>query len=203
MGGGKKMNKKAKKVLFITLSVIIVLAVAGFSGYRIVMNRAGDTAMRKVIEDQLDDMLDSGEITIEDVENVADAIDAEKAPENESPDDQNDEAEKAETPPSGGDKAAPKNNADSGTARKQTVKKAAEKIEKTIPRSEKDEMMRFVLSRLSADDVRYLSGLLKGGLTAEEKASAKALAYSRFSAEEIKRVREYYKKYSGMVSGAK
>lgn len=194
------MEKKVKKIVLIILAAVIVLIIAGFGVYRLVLDRVGDKAMREVIETEIDDMLDSGEITIEDVENIADSINTGETPEN------TDENITDGSKPANDGKNETDTKKDTPSkpvSRKKTIEKAAEKIEKTIPRSEKDEMMRFVLSRLSADDVRYLSGLLKGGLTAEEKASAKKLAYSRFSSDEIKRVREYYKKYSGMINGAK
>nr|PZN02944.1 MAG: hypothetical protein DIU66_08520 [Bacillota bacterium] len=53
----------------------------------------------------------------------------------------------------------------------------------------------LVAKRLSSEDIKYLLGLLKGGLTEEEKKRAIELAYSRFDKQEIEEIKALYAKY--------
>lgn len=69
-------------------------------------------------------------------------------------------------------------------------------IKNSITASDKIAASVLVLSKLSAEDIQYLYGLLEGGLTSEEKAAAKDLCYSRFSKDEVAQIYEFYSKYT-------
>lgn len=64
---------------------------------------------------------------------------------------------------------------------------------------DKDKASKLVFGRLSASDIAMLSGLLKDGLTAEEKKAAVELAYKRFNSSEIEFIKEMYRKYSNLI----
>lgn len=53
----------------------------------------------------------------------------------------------------------------------------------------------LVLKRLSVNDINELKDMMAGGLSEEEKARAKQLAYSRFTADELAKIKEMYSKY--------
>jgi hypothetical protein len=54
-----------------------------------------------------------------------------------------------------------------------------------------------VLSKLTPKDIEYLSGLLKNGLTLQEKREAAKIYYKRFSKEDIAKLTQIYRKYEG------
>lgn len=173
--------KKHGKKLIITAALLLLIAAGGYLVYVAVSSYV----YRVMTEVQLDQMLEEGEITIEQLtpEKPEDdaAAEGQNPPEGVVP-----ESEDADTPPA----SKPK---------EQIVREKAAEIEKSTPQSERSEMMRLITSRLSPSDISYLTGLLKDGLTKEEKKAAKKLAYERFTPEEIKKVREYYKKYIGLI----
>jgi len=61
--------------------------------------------------------------------------------------------------------------------------------------NDKRRIMQLVSSKLTGDDISYLTGLLKGGLTPEEKKLAVDLALKRFTPEEIKEIQNLYHRY--------
>jgi hypothetical protein len=61
---------------------------------------------------------------------------------------------------------------------------------------EKRRIVQLVSSKLSASDINYLKGLLKGGLTPEKKRQAVNLALKKFTSQEIKEIRALYHKYT-------
>ncbi|MGB9975797.1 hypothetical protein [Thermovenabulum sp.] len=68
-----------------------------------------------------------------------------------------------------------------------------------IENQDKAEIMKIVLGKLSRDDISFLLNLAKDGLTEEEKERAKALAYQRFTKEEIEEIKRLYEKYRNLV----
>ena len=70
-----------------------------------------------------------------------------------------------------------------------------EDLASRVSMEDKRRILQLVMRKLSADDINYLLGLLKGGLTAKEKKQAVELAYKRFTSEEIAEIKSYYKKY--------
>lgn len=68
---GKKVRKsKWKKRLIIIGSILLVLTIIGCIAYRLVMNYLGDKLVNEMIKSQLNGMLDTGEITIDDLEAI-------------------------------------------------------------------------------------------------------------------------------------
>lgn len=175
------MKKHGKKIIILAVLLLVIIA-GGYLAYVYVSGYV----YRVMTEVQLDRMLDEGEITIEQL----------------TPESPKDNAEPEEQKPPENVVPEPKDTAEKPPASKpkeQIVREKAAEIEKSTPQSERSEMMRLITSRLSPSDISYLTGLLKDGLTKEEKKAAKKLAYARFTPEEIKKVREYYKKYIGLI----
>lgn len=187
------MKTKTKRRIMICLLVAALLAAVGYSAYRAALNYAGSKAVNMIITNQINDMLDSGEVTLSDLEEII----AEPAKTEEENDNTNEEV-KTDTSV----QKAP-NPTESPKTRTEVVKQASEKVEKGISRADKEAMAKLIGSRLSAADVRYLTGLVAGGLTAEEISAAARLAYSRFSAEEITQVKTYWHRYKNSIKRAK
>ena len=217
------MKAKTKKRLIIWLSVIAAIIIIGLVGFRLALNFAGDKAMQMLMENQINSMLDSGEITLDELEAMIEeepetepkaeeaapsetpvteqkpveekpAATAEK-PESSQP--QKSEAEaKPQAKPAETQKPAEEKPA---ATRQETVKKASDKLAFGITRADKDEMMKLISKRLSASDMSYLAGLLAGGLTRAERSAAAKIAYSRFSGAELDAVSRFYHKYKKAI----
>lgn len=187
------MKTKTKKKLIVFLLVAVFLVAVGYGAYRAALNYAGSKAVNMIITNQINDMLDSGEVTLSDLEEII----AEPDPVEEEVGN-NKEEEKPDAPP----KKEPISTQTEKT-RAEVVKQASEKVENGISRADKEAMAKLIGSRLSAADVRYLTGLVAGGLTAEEISAAARLAYSRFSAEEITQVKTYWHRYKNSIKRAK
>ncbi|ADL07274.1 hypothetical protein [Thermosediminibacter oceani] len=74
-----------------------------------------------------------------------------------------------------------------------------DEISGNISFSDKRRILWLVVRRLTSDDIKYLLGLLKGGLTESEKEEAKKIAFSRFTPEEIQEIRSLYHKYKHLT----
>lgn len=207
------MKAKTKKKLIIWLSVIAAVIIIGFIGFRLALNFAGDKAMQLLMENQINSMLDSGEITLDDLEAIIESEpeeEAEQTPaeqasaeaDNPSPAEQKQPEQKpASTQTSAPQKkpAEQKPVEQKPAERQETVKKASDKLAFGITRADKDEMMKLITKRLSGSDISYLAGLLAGGLTREERSAAAKIAYSRFSGAELDAVSRFYHKYKKAI----
>lgn len=181
--------KKTKKRLIIWISVICALVILGYVGYTVAIDYAGTKAIDMMVENQLGSMLDSGEITIEELEEII----TEPTAEEESP-----SAEEDASAPQAEPKKTPAAQQKPKT-KQETVKAATKKVTETVTYDDKEAMMQLIASRLTAADVKYLSGLIAGGLDGEEISKAYKIAKSRFSKEELAKVREYWHRYKSMV----
>lgn len=94
-------------------------------------------------------------------------------------------------PESGG--TPPDKNTDINKGDDSTI--SPEKIAQEISFEDKKKIVNLVMSRLSREDISYLAGLARGGLTEEEKKAAVDLAYRRFTPQEINEIKAYYVKY--------
>lgn len=212
--------KKSKKIIIVIigLSCLIILF---YLLYRFISMAVADYLIKDLIKSELQELYQSGKIKTEDLirsDSRDQSGNNDKSSEGNAATDPNDKTEpnaasdtrdssnnaqpSAGNPVGGGTEK--NHNADSaGTANQPDVQKAidkmADEIANQISDSEKQEIMNLVFSKLSADDIAYLAGLLEGGLTKEEKSSAKQLAYSRFTADEIRRIKEYYNKYNDLT----
>lgn len=84
-----------------------------------------------------------------------------------------------------------------GSANKQptiTLSKMKE-VKEQVTAQDKISVAAMVTSKLSTGEIDKLKGMVSGGLTAKEKAEAKRIAFSNFSADEIKKIKEIYYKY--------
>lgn len=215
--------KKWKKVIIILLCIAVVLAIAGYAAYNIAFNFVQD----KMIETMLDSMLDSGDVSVEDLELMAEVTlpeEGEPAPSESAEvvssapssvaasDEKSAEtpakpaSEKKNTPAAETKKKVetkqPETNTETKSSeekRTEAVDKMTEKISDSITRADKRAMARLVTSHLSAADIKYLAGLIAGGLTREERSAAYRLAKQRFSGEELELVSMYYHRYKKQI----
>lgn len=187
--------KKSVKILIIIAAILIILFAIG----KIVYNYIEDRAVSMLVEDRINDMLDTGEVTLTELEGALDkpAGQAETPQAAEPPETPSvPESEKSSAPEK---KPAQTGNASNNKSRGEIVKETTKKVNQSITRADKQEIMNLIGSRLSSADISYLMGLLKGGLTAEETAAAKKIALSKFTREEISRVQSFYYKYISLV----
>lgn len=91
------------------------------------------------------------------------------------------------------DGAKPEQNSEDKTTKITTEK--MKEIKDKITASDKIEAGALVLKRLTTSDIDILTKMVQGGLTKEEEKKAKQIAYERFTAEEIKKIKEIYRKY--------
>lgn len=198
--GGASLKKKTKKVLIILACVLLALAVGGYFAYTAVMDYLGDKAMEMLVSNQLEGMLESGEITFEELEEIVISDTSSEA----EPQTQHEEQETV-TPTQEAEKPSPKPPEkkpaeEKKTAeKKETVKAASQKVTDSISREEKQAMMKLISSRLTKADITYLAGLAAGGLEGEEISKAYYLAKSRFTDAEIVQVKTYWHRYKSMV----
>lgn len=216
------MKRKTKKIIIILLCVAAVLAIAGYAAY----NAALDYVQDKMIASMLDSMLDSGEVTLSELELMAEAELPDTEPpaaEDEQPapavpDAPDSSAGQAQTPaappssapassapssaapsPSSPAPAASSNEAAEPETRTEVVDKMTQKISDSITREDKRAMTRLITSHLGSSDIKYLAGLISGGLTREERTAAYRLAKQRFSESELDIVSSYYHRYKKQI----
>ena len=215
--------KKWKKVIIILLCIAVVLAIAGYAAYNIAFNFVQD----KMIETMLDSMLDSGDVSVEELVLMAEVTLPEEpatpsesisphvqesavsaASESSAPAEK--EKAKTESKPSQKQPSKPQvkqeqktetktENKPAEEKRTEAVDKMTQKISDSITRTDKRAMARLVTSHLSAADIKYLAGLIAGGLTREERSAAYRLAKQRFSGEELELVSMYYHRYKKQI----
>ena len=215
--------KKWKKVVIILLCITVFLGVAGYIAY----NVAFDFVQDKMIETMLDSMLDSGDVSVDELELMAavtlpedpaapseiitpDVAESSAPAASESPAPAKKEETKPTTKPTQKQPAKPQvkpeakpetktENKPAEEKRAEAVDKMTQKISDSITRADKRAMARLVTSHLSASDIKYLAGLIAGGLTREERSAAYRLAKQRFSGEELDLVSMYYHRYKKQI----
>ncbi len=192
---GEEALSLKKKTKIILISIACALVVLGVVGYNVGMNYLSDRAMEVLIADQLESMLESGEITFEEIEEVASG---------------EVKTEKIKTEEIKGEELVPKEEAPkvpeqkpaaevTPEKKKETISTASKKITDAIPREEKQAMMKLISSRLTKADITYLAGLASGGLEGKEISEAYKVAKERFTPEELQQVRTYWHRYKSMV----
>ena len=192
-----------KKSVIILLCVFAVIVAAGFMGYNI----AVEYVENKMVSSVLGSMLDSGEITISELSQIAEHEDSEAGAEAEDTEEkiagepqvaEKTMEEKKETPKPDVSPVKPAIEEKEPT-REETMDKATEKILNSISREDKRAMMNLITSHLSGADIKYLASLLAGGLTSEERSDAYRLAKQRFTKEELSFVSSYYHRYKKQI----
>ncbi len=207
--------KKWKKVVIVLLCIAVFLGVAGYIAYNFAFNFVQD----KMIETMLVSMLDSGDVSVEELELMAEVTlpdelevsqetDAPEVPEvtvpaaSESSTSSQKEVTKKDAKPQVNPKPKPEvkpENKPAEEKKAEAVDKVTQKISDSITRADKRAMARLVTSHLSAADIKYLAGLIAGGLTREERVAAYRLAEQRFSGEELELVSMYYHRYKKQI----
>lgn len=176
------MKAKTKKRLIIWACILIVLGTIGFFGYRFALEYLGGKAMKKIISSEINTMLETGEITLSEVEEIAEG---EIKPEEDIPEKEKESTPKPQKP-------------------KQTVvEQAADKVIEGISREDKREIMRLIGARLTREDINTLMAMAKDGLSDIEIRDAARIAYARFTPEEIKQVKSFWHKYKAMTKKKK
>lgn len=162
------MKGKFLKYGLIVLAVILVILA---SSYYVFVNKFYDMTEKLILE------------------NV-------KAPEAENPPPQNPQSPAGSEPPAtGGESSAEKPAAPSQKEPEKEANSSDEDLSSQVTFNDKRRIMQLVSSKLTGDDISYLTGLLKGGLTPEEKKLAVDLALKRFTQEEIKEIQNLYYRY--------
>lgn len=176
------MKKKTKKRLIIWACVLVILGTVGFFGYQFALEYLGEMAIRNMVKSEISSMLDSGEMTIEEIEEIiAPPESVEVTGENKltvtKPTVQN--------PPK---------------SRQEVVEEAVDKVTEGISREDKREIMRLIGARLTMEDINTLMAIAKDGrLSAKEVDVATKIAYARFTPEEMKKVKGFWHKYKDMT----
>lgn len=75
-----------------------------------------------------------------------------------------------------------------------TIDKMVE-IKEEVTAADKMSAAALVLKRLSAGDIDKLKAMLSGGVSAQETAAAKDMVYKKFNEEEVREIKEIYRKY--------
>lgn len=168
------MKGKFLKYGLIALAVILVILA---SSYYVFVNKFYDMTEKLILE------------------NV-------KAPEAENPPPQSPQNPQSpqspagsEPPATGGESSAEKPAAPSQKEPEKEANSSDEDLSSQVTFNDKRRIMQLVSSKLTGDDISYLTGLLKGGLTPEEKKLAVDLALKRFTQEEIREIQNLYYRY--------
>lgn len=203
----------------IVIGVIIGLLVLT-GGTLIVLEKIGDMMINALIDselqglndslDDLDNLLIDSTPLPSDFNNTATPEAQPEATPEQSPEPQGTEGAKPQSTPkvadSGGKStptATPSASTKPSTSSTPKPSPTATPITVTQIKDVKDEVTSadkvvaasMVMKKLSASDISTLQGMLSGGLSAEEKEKAKDIAYSRFTEEEIAKIKELYHKY--------
>ena len=179
------MKPKTKKRLIIWIVIVLAVALIGYAAYRAVFIFVGDKAVNMLVENQIETMLDTGEIDISELEEML--VD-EEVLSSESEDETPSAAEKT---PESKSPEKPKTQAE----KKEIVQKVSNKVTGSVSDADKIAMTRLITSRLSGGDIKYLMRLASGGLTGEEISAAYRLAKARFNAAELSEIKVFWHRY--------
>ncbi|MEK4994798.1 hypothetical protein [Paenibacillus sp. FSL H7-0918] len=203
-------NKRWKKILLWTLSVIVVLGVGGLfaANYAVdkLMNSMADgfdlesednvggqdqgTAPTDTVDDSNVDPVESAVPTTPPANDEGSSNQSSEnnaKPSGETTASTTSEPTKA---PSSGQKDAP---SDGYTAQVSTDK--AKQIQENVTIKDKADVASIVLGQLSVSDINRLKELAKGGLTVEEKREARSIILGKVSDEQYNELSQIAKKY--------
>ncbi|NQX59461.1 hypothetical protein [Paenibacillus qinlingensis] len=177
-----------RKRFILTVIVLGMLGVGGYTAYSYVMNVIADKIANQLV-------VDSGTsqewLNSMDMSAIANTI--------ESPPTVSPSVEKPKT--ANEDKSNPKNSNEQvnagntvkeqepTTGNEQKKSTATEKKE-AVQFEDKQEAVKFVMSRFSASELNKLRQMASGGLTPEKKAELKKIAYTKFNSAEIAAVQK-------------
>ncbi|TYP52420.1 hypothetical protein [Thermosediminibacter litoriperuensis] len=184
----KEKRKISRRAIIITLSLLLALII---SAHYILVNKAFDLVFPdypgKVSESGREDQPPDTDIKPPDMPGSPEVDIHETGP------------EEGQTSPITPAKSEKSKKPSGSTPGKTTEDISIDEISKNISFSDKRRILRLVAGRLTGNDIKYLLGLLKGGLTESEKEEAVKLAFSRFTPEEIEEIRALYKKYKHLA----
>lgn len=184
------MKKKKTRRVVIWFFVLVLLAVSAFVGYKIVLGYIGDMAYKKLISSQINTMLDTGEVTIEELEEIVEEPE-EKTEEAPKTEDKKPQKEETPTPPS------------SEKKKEELVNKATEKVSEGVSRADKVAIARLIATRLTKEDVNLLMAMAADGLAGTEIRDAARIAKARFTSEELEQVKVFWHRYKESVISKK
>ena len=180
------MKKRKTRRIIIWIFVLVLLAVFAFVGYKLVLGYIGDMAYKNLISSQINTMLDTGEVTIEELEEIV--VEPQEEP---------DEPEKKPQKPKTPTPPSPEKKKEA------LVNKAAEKVSEGVSRSDKVAIARLIATRLTKQDISLLMAMASDGLTGIEIRDAARIAKARFTAEEIEQVKVFWHRYKESVKQKK
>ncbi|KTD88403.1 hypothetical protein [Paenibacillus etheri] len=203
-------NKRWKKILLWTLSVIVVLGVGGLFA----ANYAVDKLMNSMAdgfdlesEDQVSGGQDQGTVPTEPVDDSNVEPVASTAPTTPPANDEGSSNQSSKdngktsgetTPTTSEPTKAPSTDqkdtsSDGYTAQVSTDK--AKEIQDNVTMKDKADVAAIVLGQLSVSDINRLKDLAKGGLTIEEKREARSIILGKVSEEQYNELSQVAKKY--------
>jgi hypothetical protein len=198
-------NKRWKKILLWTLSIIVVLGVGGLFA----ANYAVDKLMNSMAdgfdlesEDQVSGGQDQGtapEETVADdkVEPVASATPATSTDDKGSKDTGEtgkDTTASTTSEPTKAPSTDQKDTSSDGYTAQVSTDKAKE-IQENVTMKDKADVAAIVLGQLSVSDINRLKDLAKGGLTIDEKREARSIILGKVSEEQYNELSQVAKKY--------
>jgi preprotein translocase subunit SecF len=169
------MKIKTRKRIYIFIFILLLIC----SGYYIFINKAFDITQKLIY----DSVIQQAEVQTEDITSTSESdgqTSHENMPESEATQqgnqtsNENKDGVYIDDEPKG-DKAYDKS--------------------KDISFEDKRRIIQLVSKKLSSEDIKYLRGLSKGGLTPHKKKLAVELALKRFTSQEIKEIQALYAKY--------
>lgn len=193
-------NKRWKKILLWTLSIIVVLGVGGLFA----ANYAVDKLMNSMVdgfdlesEDQVSGGQNQGTAPNDksDDGNVDPVASATPAPGNKDTEETGKDitvsttSEPTKAPSTDSKDASP----DGYTAQVSTDK--AKEIQDNVTMKDKADVAAIVLGQLSVSDINRLKDLAKGGLTLDEKREARSIILGKVSDEQYNELSQVAKKY--------
>ncbi|WP_440960675.1 hypothetical protein ACN6KS_24295 [Paenibacillus nitricinens] len=169
-------NKRWKKILLWTLSVIVVLGVGGLF------------AANYAVDKLMNSMVDGFDLESED--QVNGGQDQGTTPEDAVVDGKVDPVASATPAPSTDSKEG---SSEGYTAQVSTDK--AKEIQENVTMKDKADVAAIVLGQLSVSDINRLKDLAKGGLTLDEKREARSIILGKVSEEQYNELSQVAKKY--------
>ncbi|OMD37960.1 hypothetical protein [Paenibacillus odorifer] len=199
-------NKRWKKILLWTLSVIVVLGVGGLFA----ANYAVDKLMNSMAdgfdlesESNVSGGQDQGSASTEPADNGNVEPVASAAPTAPPTDDKGskdagengkDTTTSTTSKPTKAPSTDPKDASSDGYTAKVSTDKAKE-IQDNVTMKDKADVAAIVLGQLSVSDINRLKDLAKGGLTLDEKREARSIILGKVSADQYNELSQIAKKY--------
>jgi hypothetical protein len=195
-------NKRWKKILLWTLSVIVVLGIGGLFA----ANYAVDKLMNSMAdgfdlesEDQVSGDQDQGTApkdTVVDgkVDPVASATPTPSTDDGDTGESGKDTTASTTSEPTKAPSTDPKDTSSDGYTAQVSTDKAKE-IQENVTMKDKADVAAIVLGQLSVSDINRLKELAKGGLTPKEKREARSIILGKVSEEQYNELSQVAKKY--------